>query len=369
MNIECSHEKFKLAISQAEKIAGKHMTLPVLSCVLFDVNEKEKDSFLIRATNLDLGIEIKVPAKLEGAGRVAVPASPLSSFVSSSKNSKNIKIELQGGSIDIFSEKNKGSIKTMDGEDFPKLPEVVDGIEFEMNAKQFTNGLKSVWYSASVSGVRPELSSVYVYCDQDHVVFVATDSFRLAEKKVQIKKSKDFGSMLIPHKNIPEIIRIFENYDQNVQVCMSKNQLSIRADDVYLISRVIDGTFPDYRQIIPKAIQTNATILKQDLINALKSTTIFADKLNQVGMHIFPNDKKFVLHTKNNDIGEVSYDLEGKLEGESLEITFNHRYVMDSFQSINTDSVELHFSGLNKPLVIKPHGDGTFLYLVMPMNR
>jgi DNA polymerase-3 subunit beta len=235
-----------------------------------------------------------------------------------------------------------------------------------------------VWYASSVSDIKPELSSVYVYYHDGNAIFAATDSFRLAEKKILLKKEKDttkgvegtdLGQILIPFKNIPEIMRVLEGIDDDVTIEVGKNQIAFNYKGLYLFSRVIDGTFPDYKQIIPKETKTEAVLLKQDIINALKISHIFSDKFNQVHVKIFPKSGIFELRTNNKDIGETVYKLDGALTGEDIEMNFNYRYIADCFQSIEADSISLSLSGLNRPMVMRPAGDTSFTYLVMPMNR
>jgi DNA polymerase-3 subunit beta len=237
-----------------------------------------------------------------------------------------------------------------------------------MLGADFVKGLKSVSYSSSVSSVKPELSSVYVNCDGDSVIFAATDSFRLAEKKIHLKKTKDFGSILIPFQSVPEIIRVLEGTG-DVNVILDQNQISFAFENTYLVSRIIDGVFPDYKQIIPKSYSTEIVCLKQDLMNALKLSHVFSDKFNQINFSVDPAAKSMELATKNSDIGENTTTVDAAITGEKLAINFNHKYVNDCFQSIDSDSVAFHFGGLNKPLLITPGSDQSFRYLVMPMNR
>ena len=368
MKIECAQDKIKNSIALAEKVAGKHMTLPVLSCLLLDASSK--NNLIIKATNLDLGIEISIPAKIDESGITAVPAQVLNSFLNGvTENEKTIKLVSDQNTLNITTSRSSGAIKTILADDFPSIPRASRDNSFFFNAGDFVKGLKSVWYSSSVSSIKPELSSVYVYCDGEYVVFVATDSFRLAEKRIKVKKTKDFGQILIPFKNIPEIIRVLEKINDEVEVNLDKNQISFSYDGIYMISRVIDGIFPDYKQIIPKSNTTEVVVLKQDLIDALKLSNIFSDKFNQVNFKINQNSKTCEIKTKNNDIGENNTNLDAVIAGESIEINFNYKYIIDCFQSIDSDSVTLYFNGMNKPLVISPVSDPTFRYLVMPMNR
>jgi DNA polymerase-3 subunit beta len=201
--------------------------------------------------------------------------------------------------------------------------------------------------------MKPELSSVYIYSDDEVLVFVATDSFRLAEKRLKIKNSHEITSFLIPVKNIPDIIRILDAATGDVEVALNKNQLSFQYDGVYLTSRIVDGVFPDYKQIIPKDHKTQVTLLKQDFVNALKIATIFSDKFNKISISAAPSKKVFELTTKNADVGENTNTLEVVSEGEDVAINFNYKYISDCFQSIDADSLALEFNGLTRPLVIR----------------
>lgn len=368
MTTEAHFLQLKKIIGLSEKITQKNGTLPVLSCFIF---EAKKNNLMIKATNLDVGIEASVPAKSDGDWIAAVPARIISSFISQLNDlDGTVKMELSSGNINITSKKSKVTIKTMPPDDFPSIPRVSDGKKTALPAETLVKGLKSVWYSASFSNVKLELSSVYAYKNGEDLVFAATDSFRLAEKKIRLPSSTAFEDVLIPFKNVSDIIRILEGSAKEVIVNSNKNLISFEADGVYLTSRLIDGTFPDYRQIVPKGYSTEAVALKQDIISAIKISNVFADKFNQVRLVIDPKGKVFDIQTKNSDIGENVTAVDAALSGEKVEINFNGKYVSDCFQSIDADSVSFQLSGLNKPMVIRPaSGDGTFMYLVMPMNR
>ncbi len=367
MKTECVKEKLGLAVAQAEKITGKNLSLPVLACVFI---EATSNAIIIKATNLDLGVEIVIPAKTSKEGRVAVPGNILSSFLNNSHYEKNITLETTDtGLLKITTDKTSTTIKTVNAEDFPSIPRVSEEQSFKIKASDFVRGLKSVWYSSSVSSIKPELSSILVRCDEDTLVCAATDSFRLAEKKIKLKTQKTFEPILIPFKNAQEIIKILDAARDEVLLCVTKTQISISFDDVYLTSRVIDGVFPDYNQIIPKETATEVTVLKDDLIQAFKIANIFSDKFNQINMKAEPTKKNFEVKTSNADLGESVNKVDASLKGDDVTVNFNHKYVTDCFGSLGTDSVTLSFNGLNRPLVIRGVGDSSFLYLVMPMNR
>lgn len=365
MKIECSIEKLKNAITQAERITGKNLTLPILNSILLTASGK---SLKLRSTNLSLGLEIEIPVKVEKEGVLAISGSVLSGIFSNVSQNENVEIEGVDGNILIKTKKSKIKLKGQSHEDFPTIP-IVEGTSFEIESSKLVDGIKSVYYSASVSDIKPEISSVFIYKDENNLVFVATDSFRLAEKKVTVKSLPEIDSMLIPFKNIPEILRIFGEISGNIKVCFNKNQISFSSDFIYLTSRIIDGVFPDYRQIIPKNTNTEATLLKQDLLNALKLSNIFSDKFNQVDLSIKPKQKVFELSSSNNDVGENKTFLDAALEGADVELGFNYKYFLDCFQSINADSVSIKLVDGGHPILISPVSDKSFNYLIMPMNR
>lgn len=365
MKLECEIEKIKNGFSLAERITGKNLTLPVLNSILLIASNK---SLKLRATNLSLGVEIEIPAKIEKEGIVAIAGSVLSGIFSNVAEGGIVKLEGSDGNLVVKTKKSNIKLKGQPHDDFPTIPTVA-GKTLEIDAKKLVDGIKSVYYSSSPSDIKPEISSVYIYTNEDNIVFVSTDSFRLAEKKIKTKKQEEVPGILIPFKNIPEILRIFGEISGNIKVCFNKNQISFSGDNVYLTSRVIDGIFPDYRQIIPKESTTEVVLLKQDLFNALKLSNIFSDKFNQVNLTINPKEKLFELSSANNDIGENKTYLDAAIKGEAIELGFNYRYFLDCFQSINSDSISIKLNGASKPILISPVGDNSFTYLIMPMNR
>ena len=365
MKLECEIEKIKSGILQVEKITGKNLTLPVLSSILFIASGK---SLKLRATNLSLGVEIEIPAKIEKEGIVAISGTILAGVFSNIFQNENIKLESEDGNLLIKTKKNRIKLRGQIHDDFPTIP-TVDGKTFEIESKKLVDGIKSVYYSSSPSDIKPEISSVYIYSNEDSLVFVSTDSFRLAEKKIKMKKVEEIPGILIPFRNVSEILRIFGEIQDNIRVCFNKNQISFSSEGVYLTSRIIDGVFPDYRQIIPKEFGVEAVVLKQDLLNALRISNIFSDKFNQITLSIKPKEKVFELSSQNNDVGENKTYLDAAIKGKDVLLGFNYKYFLDCFQSINTDSISIRLNQSSKPIVISGSSDNSFTYLIMPMNR
>jgi DNA polymerase-3 subunit beta len=366
MKIESIKEKLVDAVSRAEKVAGRNPTLPVLAGLHL---EAKGSNLTIRATNLDLGISISLPVKVLEEGVVVVPAQVFSAFLNSLSKEKSITLSSDAQTLTIKTPSTNSAIKTLPAEEFPIIPAIKEGGNFSLPSHDLIAGIRSVVYASAVGSIKPELSSVCLLHEGESLVFVATDSFRLAEKKIKVKKIPDFNSLLIPQKNAVEIARIFESVDDDISMSVQDNQIAFRAGNIYLTSRVIDGTFPDYKQIIPKEMTSKAIVLKQDLVSSLKTALIFSDAFNQLKFTVSPKEKLFEVEAKNQNIGENTHTIPAVLEGKDLTLAVNHRYFTDSFNSITADSVSLSFAGEGRPIVLEGVGDKTFKYLVMPMNR
>jgi DNA polymerase III subunit beta len=366
MKIECIKEQLEEALSKVDKVAGKNITLPILSGIYLDAH---KSTLSIRATNLDLGISISLPVKVIEPGVIVVPSNIISSFIASLVKDKKITLSTKNQILEIKTLTTKTGIKTLPSEEFPVIPEIGDENAFSIPTRDFIFGLRSVIYAAATGSTKPELSSVSITYNGETLVFAATDSFRLAEKKIKVKKAPHFKQILIPQKNALEIIKIFDRNSEEVSISIEEHQIALRSENIYLTSRIIDGVYPDYRQIIPKEITSQATLLKQDLINSLKTSLIFSDTFNQLTFNVYPKSKNFEIESKNTTVGESVNTIEAALQGNDISINVNHRYFTDCFQSIPIDSLSLSFSGQSKPIIIQGVGDTSFLYLVMPMNQ
>ena len=365
MKIDCVKLNLKDALLLAERFTGKQLSLPVLRYVLFIASEH---SLKLRATNLDLGIEIELPARIEKEGVIAVPADILGNFLSNLPQEKNVTIEQIGENLTISGSTSTTLVKGFGYEDFPTLPFVTKGITLEIEAKTLIAAFRSTQYAVATSDIKPEFASIYCFTDDQSFIAVASDSSRLAEKRVALKNAPEHFSLLIPGKNVTELLRALEGVNETVTLCASKNQITFQTKYLHITSRLIDGMFPDYQQIIPKQFSTEALVLKQDLIDRLKITSVFSGKMQQVRLKIYPNEKIFEIESRSDEIGETTQQVDATLKGDDVEFLLNQRFLTDVLSNISTDSVSFSASGSGKALVVKGVGDQTFTYLVMPMK-
>lgn len=357
-------EKLLHAISLVERVVGKKESLPVLSCVLLDINKE----LSVRATNLESGIQVTVPGDIKEKGTVAVPVGVFHQTLRSIVGDK-VTFKVEGGNLLIESKGTKTLIKAIPHNEFPSIPTLESKKGVEISRYAILSALQSVVYAASPSMIRPELGSVFVSVQKSSITCVATDSFRLAEKSVQQKGGSDID-VLIPLKHVVELIHILERMpDEIVTLVIDDTQLIMQGSGVEFSSRVTDAQFPNYKDILPKKFSTEATILKSDFSEMLRKARVFSGSEQRVGLHVYPKKKVFDATAQSATIGEMSDSIDAALTGDDVDINFNIGYLSDGLSSIESDSITLGFSGPGRPLVIRGSSDQSFTYLVMPLNR
>lgn len=366
MYISINKKLFSNAVHTAARFAERKAgTLPVLSAVLIIAGD---EGIKLRATNLETGVDLKLEGEIKTNGVVAVPALVLAQIAASLAGEGDVVLEHSGDILSLKSGTGKSAIKTVPYEDFPSIP-------FPENPKNriilpgtlLRNLFTSIASCASVSTVRPELASIYLSIEGNTLTAVATDSFRLAEKKVSLNNKGTQGKFLIPAKNAIEIAQALP--DEDVILSFDEHQCAFVADSGMLVSRLTNAVYPDYRQIIPKESVVEATVLRRDFEMALKRSTIFSDSFQKVRIGFDPKAKHVTLFARNSEIGESSETLPAQLDGNPLELSFNHRYLSAVLGLTPAESISLSAAGIGRPLIIKGVGDASLLYLVSPMNQ
>lgn len=364
MEILVPHSELSKALELVGKISSKNLTLPVLQCVRIHA---QKAGITIEATNLELSISVPLSGTVTEEGIVAVPAQTLLQsiqFVSQ----KELTLRTEDQVLQLETTTSNTSIKMFPADEFPTLHRVT-GEELSLNAVSFAYGIKSVAFAASVTSIKPELGSVFIQQKKEHsLTLVATDSFRLMEKTVSQKGIVLDQSFMIPYKNALEIARVCEMVNEDAKLVVTENQCVLTfPSKVYLSSRLVTGSFPDYTQIIPKEFVTHVTVLKEDLQRSFKKTNIFLNKFRQVSLTI--TNSNLTVASQNNEIGHTTDSIKAEVEGEELTLNFNQQYVMDPLQYIQDDSLKLNFAGIGRALVLEGLNDKSLRYLVMPMNK
>ncbi len=365
MRITIPKEKILNAILLAERITGKKETLPILSCVLLDVGKE----LSVRATNLEAGVEVVSQCEVGEKGIVAVPAGIFSQTLRS-LSGNTVTLQTDEGNLLVESRGTKTLIKAVPHDEFPSFG-VVDGKKgVVIGREDLMRGIQSVVYAASPSMIRPELGSVYVSIDGKHITCVATDSFRLAEKRIVGVSGGGEVELLIPLKHALELVHILERVsDEEVRLSADDSQMIVEGGGARYVSRVVDAVFPNYKEIIPKTATTEATLLKSDFAEMLKKARVFSGGDQHVGLHVYPKKKVCSATARSADVGEMSDSIDAALSGEDIDINFHIGYLADCLPTVASDSIVLSFSGAGRPLIVKGVSDPDFIYLVMPLNR
>ena len=364
MEITIPHADLIKALEVVGRISARNLTLPILQCVLI---EAKAGVITLRATNLEINIVFPLTGTITEEGMVAVPTQTLLQSVQFISQ-KEITLRMEEQVLQLETTSSNTSIKVFPADEFPSTHEL-NGEELALNSSTFAYGIKSVAFAASVTSIKPELGSVFIQQKKEHsLTMVATDSFRLMEKTVSQKGLVLDQSFMIPYKNALELARVCEQVEEDAKLIISENLCALRfPSGVYVSSRLITGSFPDYAQIIPKEFITHAIVLKEDLLRSFKKTNIFLNKFRQVSLTVTTHN--LTVASNNNEVGHTTDTIKAEVDGEELILNFNQQYVMDPLPFIQDDSIKLSFAGIGRAVIMEGVNDKSLRYLVMPMNK
>lgn len=365
MRIRCLKEDLRNACLIAERVSGKNTTLPILSTVLLT---GEKGKFKITSTNLEIGFEATIPAQVEEEGRVAIPAHTISGFLGSLP-SEMVTLEAEKENLRVRGERISTLMKGHASDDFPIFPSVKKKSGITAPAKVFYEGLRSVCFAAALSDIKPEIASIFIFSNQ-HVplTFVATDSFRLSSRTFS-DYSGQHCALLLPYRSAAEFLRILEQRDGDVELAIDASHALFTHKNFRFISRLTEGSFPDYQQIIPKSFKTEALLSTAVLTGALRTASVFSGRLHMLSLRLHPEDNLVEVETSADEVGEHNETVPATISGEGANLSFNCRYLLDGLSHVSDEETYIGCNGEGKPLVMRGKQDNAFLYLVMPMKN
>ena len=372
MKIEILKENLKLGINVVEKIIGKNLSLPILD----NVSISTEDSFLnLTSTDLETVIKLWILSKVIEKGKIIIPAKFFSNFISSLPDEK-VLLETKGQNLYIESKNFKTQIQGYNPEEFPIIPEFKDLDYLEIDNRSFCQGLSQVINIVSLSQIRPEISGIYFSFSKNNITIAATDSFRLAEKNIPLENStKKTYSFILPQKPAREILNILEDKEGTLKIYFSNNQVlfefpmkEIKHPQIQITSRLIDGQYPNYQDIIPNKFKTSVILRKDEFLNQVKTASLFSNRNNEIKILVFPQKKEVEIFSQNPNIGESKSTLSAKVEGEPIEVSFNYKFLIDGIQNIKSSEINFNLSKEDGPSVLRPVGDSSYLYVVMPIK-
>jgi len=373
MKILILKENFLNGLNIINRATSKSITLPILNNILLST---EKNFLKLSATDLELVIKYWTLVKVEKEGGIAVPAKFILNLISFIPDQK-INLEVKNNILYIEGKNYKSQIKGLNPEEFPIIPEVKSDKFLEINGQVLSEGLSQVIDTASPSQTRPEIAGIYFSLSKGLIEIVATDSFRLAEKKIVLSKfslDQPF-SLIVLQKTIREVINTFGEKAEKLKIYFSPNQImfeskmtEINHPQIQIVSRLIEGEYPNYKEIIPKEFKSQLVLQKLDFLNQIKTASLFSGKINEIKLKIDPSQEIVEIFSQNPDLGQSKSQIKGKIKGEKAEISFNYRFLIGGLSNIKSKEVMLELNGEDGPGVLKPVGEEDFIYVVMPIK-
>lgn len=386
MKFSCIQENLSQGLNIVSHIASKNTSLPILNNVLI---KAEKGILNLITTNLELGIKCQVRGKIEKDGTYTVNSKLLNDYINL-LNRQKIEIELKNDNLEITTDQQTTKIKGNSADEFPLIPQLEQKNPYQCSIDDLVKAFSQVLFAVSVSETRPEISGVYLNFSENNLTLAATDSYRLAEKKIKLKeKAKAEREVIIPARTAQELLRILgtahqleieEGKEANniVSIYFEDNQVLFSFDNIELVSRIIEGQYPNYQQIIPANYKTKGVVNISDFIKAVKTAALFS-RTGIFDINLEFKDGKLVVSSTNNQLGENKSKIDGQIEGDNNKVVINFRYLLDGLQNIDSTDVIFEMIDPANPCILRPAeslndqkqaiAGQDYLYIIMPIKQ
>ncbi|MFA5155682.1 MAG: DNA polymerase III subunit beta [Patescibacteria group bacterium] len=367
-------ENLKRGLNIVGHITTKNINLPILNNILI---KAENGNIELISTNLEIGVVHQLRGKIEQEGEFTVDSKLVTEYVNLLNGGEKVKLEEKDGELKIECGGYKTRAKGESAKEFPLIPSIPKDNYYSCRTEDFKRGLTGVIFAVSNSENRVELTGVSFSFQADKLSLAATDSYRLAEKEVPVNNAGMSGDhkIIVPAKTAQELLRILNNFEGAAQeeaaelrIFLSENQILFTVDSVSLISRLINGRYPDYKQIIPTKSQTEILVSRSELARAVKAAALFSKTgINDVTLQF--NNKQVVVSAFSGTSGESRAEVAAEGRGGENEITINYRYLIDGLNNINGERVRIGVLNSATPCLLKPEKEDGYLYIVMPIRQ
>ncbi|MEK7568265.1 MAG: DNA polymerase III subunit beta [Patescibacteria group bacterium] len=371
MKVIILKNNLKNGLDAINKIVGESNTLPILKNFLIETFDNK---IKLSGTNLEIGINNFVPAKVIENGSITIPLNVFNSIIVNLQNER-INLEVENNNLTIKTDNYQAKIQGIKKEEFPIIPQIKNTkFYLEIPVITIKNSLLSLINTPQTSELKPEINGVLFDYQVNVLKLAATDTFRLAEKTLyntQFKSNIDaIFKTIIPLKTAQEVVRIFKNEDgENINIFFDQNQVLFKNENIELISRLINGEFPDYQVIIPQSTEIEISLNKNELINAIKLASSFTDKFNEIKIIAKEKTKNIEVFSSIQGVGENNYLIPAKIKGKTIEIVFNWRFFLDGLKNIiDSEDVFIGLNNDNKPVIIKDPNNASYFYILMPIK-
>jgi DNA polymerase-3 subunit beta len=379
MKVSCLQENLAKGLAIVGRAVATKSTLPVLANILLATDQGR---LKLAATNLELGITCWIGAKVEEEGATTVPARLLGEFVNSLPNDKiDLALTVRTQTLHLACQRYAANIKGIDAEEFPLIPTVADTPTVALEPDLLREMIGQVAFAAAADDSRPVLAGVLMSFRDNSLTLAAADGFRLSVRTATIELPAGGATpagldVIVPARAMQEVARIAAEGKDPVEVTVTpnKNQVLFHMSNVDLVSRLVEGAFPNYQQIIPKEYKTRAVLSTSDFLKATKIASFFArDAANIVRLNVIPSEDELVpgrvtVAATAAEVGDNLNEIDAVVEGQPLQIAFNARYLTDVLSVLTTTQVGLEASTSSSPGVVRPVGVEGFTHVIMPMH-
>lgn len=356
--------QFAKSLNNVSRVVGTRTTLPVLGNILIKIN---KGKIRLSATDLEVAISATATGKIVQDGELTVPARLLVDFVTNNRD-ESIDFTTEKNTLHIKSEHFEANINGISAEEFPTIPSLPKELFCDIKREDFIDSIKKVIIAPANDETRPVLAGIYFQFNKKILTLAATDSFRLSEKKIELGDSVDEKKFIVPSRTMAEVLRLSSaDESDNIAISSTENQISFKIGETEIVSRLIEGAFPNYVQIIPDKSKIMTTVDREELLSAVKMSLLFA-KNSANNIRLESAEKNLLVKTISSEAGDSISKIEAEIIGGKYNIAFNARYILDVLQILSDEKVILEFNDDASAGVIRTQKDKDFIYIVMPLK-
>jgi len=370
MKLSLLQENLNLALGNVSRFVSSKSQLPILNNILLSTDQGR---LKLSATNLDLSINYWIGAKIEEEGSITIPSKEITEFISYLPTGKLDLSVKENNLLTLSSEKTESNFTTMPAVDFPEFPSINPDTAFEIDLDVLTQAISQIAFSAALDDSRPVLTAILCQFSNDNLTLVATDGFRLSFKKIKLSNSLNLKTdkpitFLIPAKSLIEITKLAKNNKKiKIGLTSDEHQVVFILDDVELVSRLIEGDYPDYQKIIPESYNTKIYVNRDEFFQSVKIASVFAkESANVVRINI----KSGILELSANapQIGQNKASVDAKIEGENLDIAFNYKFLTDFLTICKSPEILIELNENLTPGFFHDQSDPSFTHIIMPVR-
>ncbi|MBI2607338.1 MAG: DNA polymerase III subunit beta [Candidatus Doudnabacteria bacterium] len=362
MKVVCTKENLKKGLYMVGRVVGVGNPLQVLNNILI---KTDSGRVKLSSTNLEIGVNTWVGGKISEEGALTVPARIINEYINNLPTEK-VSLSTKETTLNLESDNYHTNINGLPADDFPLIPQIKEEAFAKVDADELRDALSETIWAAATNESQPEISGIFFSFEENKLTIASTDRYRLAERKCLLKtRVREKKEVIIPSRTISELYKILGSGLKDVEIYFSESQVLFKFNDTELISRLIDGQYPDYAQIVPKEFKTEVVVGREDLMHALRAAALFASESNNIQLEAVEK-KGLVIKASSAQAGENTTDIQAGVQGLNNSAVFNHRYLLDCLNVLPEARVVLKLINDNSPAMIVPEGRDNYLYIAMP---